>query len=102
MEQEWDPWIKHDGGGCPLSTGMLVEVVCEDRFGYQQNSVGRVDGDSYNSWDWSNFPELKKIVRYRVQRPKGLAILREIALDQNEPNKTKPRIPHTTSEGRGG
>lgn len=28
MEEDWGPWIEHDGKGCPCA-GMHVEVVCE-------------------------------------------------------------------------
>ena len=90
MQDIWGPWILHDGKGCPLPPGTIVEVVFEDRFGYQNRTIGCVDGDSHSSWDWSFYPELKKIVRYRDKKPKGLEMLREIAesLDfPSTPNK---------------
>lgn len=69
--------MQHDGRGCPVPPGTLVEVVCEDRFGYRRTEMGRTDGSSYSSWDWSFFPELQKIVKYRKKRPLGMQILRQ-------------------------
>lgn len=68
---EWGPWVRHDGKGCPLAPGTLVEVVCEDRFGFCMRQVSIVCGGSYSSWNWTHFPELKRITRYREQRPKS-------------------------------
>lgn len=85
MSEVWGPWVQHDGGGCPLPAGTIVEVFCEDRFGFVRSHVGQVDGDSYSSWDWSHFPELKKILRYREKKPKGLTLLQEIARDVKVP-----------------
>lgn len=65
----WGPWIRHNGRGCPLPAGTLVEVVCEDCFGFAMRLVDRVSGDSDSSWDWRNHPRLKRITRYRVQAP---------------------------------
>lgn len=58
-----------------MSAGTIVEVVCEDRFGYRMRRIGTADGGSYSSWNWEHFPELKKVIRYRQKRPKGLIML---------------------------
>lgn len=71
--------------------GTIVEVVSEDRFGFLQSQVGRTDGDSYSSWDWSHFPELKKILRYREKKPKGLGMLLDIARSVDAP-KTVTKV----------
>lgn len=88
LHETWGPWVMHDGRGCPVGAGTIVEVVYEDRFGYQNRQIGCTDGSSYSSWDWSFFPELKKIIRYRERKPKGLELLRDIAasIDTNQPN----------------
>ena len=90
MQEEWGPWVQHDGGGCPVAAGTVVEVVSEDRFGYLLNIVGQTDGDSYSSWDWQHFPELKKIIRYREKKPKGLQILQEVLNELDVPTPSKP------------
>lgn len=83
-EDDWGPWIRHDGKGCPVRVGTIVEVVCEDRFGFTMRQIACVAGGSYSSWDWSHYPELKKIIRYREKRPKGLSIL-EGCMSEIEP-----------------
>ncbi len=93
MQEVWGPWKLHDGSGCPVPRGTIVEVVFEDRFGYQNRAIGTVDGDSHSSWDWSFYPELKKIVRYREKKPKALEMLREIA-----ENLDLPARPESTED----
>ena len=87
VQDIWGPWVTHDGRGCPVRAGTIVEVVYEDRFGYQNRSIGCTDGSSYSSWDWTYYPELKKIVRYREKKPKGLEMLREIVETLDTPVK---------------
>lgn len=88
MDSVWGPWIVHDGSGCPLPAGTIVEVVYEDRFGYKSASIGCTDGSGYSSWDWTYYPELKKILRYREKKPKALEQLRELvaSLDDEAPS----------------
>ena len=76
-DDEWGPWRLHNGQGCPLRPGTIAEVVALDRFGFQLRRVTTVFGGSYSSWNWEYFPELKKIIRFREKRPKGLKILVE-------------------------
>jgi hypothetical protein len=83
--EEWGPWIWHDGTGCPVQAGTIVEVVCEDRFGYSMRQISLVNGGSYSSWDWSFFPELKRIIRYREKKPKGLQMLEGLLKSKDAP-----------------
>ncbi|MGB3313726.1 MAG: hypothetical protein WBB85_04900 [Albidovulum sp.] len=85
--EEWGPWVIHDGKGCPVRPGTIVEVVCEDRFGFAMRQVSLVEGGSYSSWDWSHYPELKRIIRYREKKPKGLKLLESqiVTLDVKVP-----------------
>lgn len=89
-EQEWGPWIRHDGLGCPVKTGVVVEVVYEDAFGYRANSITTVTGGGYSSWNWEHFPELKRILRYRERRPKGLQLLDDILAELDEDAPADP------------
>lgn len=91
--EEWGPWIRHDGKGCPVRPGTIVEVVCEDRFGFTMRQISCVSGGSYSSWDWGHFPELKKIIRYREKKPKGLQILQEQLSSLPAPEKTSDTAP---------
>ena len=90
MAEEWGPWVQHDGRGCPVPAGTIVEVVCEDRFGYLKHEIGCTDGDSYSSWDWSLYPELKRILRYRKKKPRGLKMLEDAMQDLDAPQPVKP------------
>ncbi|MBB96652.1 MAG: hypothetical protein CML68_18890 [Rhodobacteraceae bacterium] len=88
----------HDGKGCPLQAGTIVEVVCEDGFGFTMRQVAQVDGGRYSSWDWSHYPELKRILRYRVRKPKGLSLLEDRLAEirtpaQGTPKTTTPKTP---------
>ena len=87
--EAWGPWILHDGKGCPVRPGTIVEVVCEDRFGFAMRQVTTVKGGSYSSWDWTHYPELKRIIRYREKKPRGLSMLegRVAELDAPAPRK---------------
>lgn len=75
--EEWGPWIVHDGRGCPLPAGTIVEAVSEDGFGFAMRHVATVAGGSYSSWNWAHYPELKRIIRYREKKPRGLSLLED-------------------------
>ena len=86
--ESWGPWIMHNGKGCPLRPGTIVEVVCEDRFGFFMRHVSTVEGGDYSSWNWTHFPELKKITRYREKKPRGMQMLEEQMISLKTPSKT--------------
>lgn len=85
--EEWGPWIVHDGRGCPLQVGTIVEVYCKDGFGLVYRQVSQVRGGQYSSWDWTHYPELKKILRYRQKKPRGLQILEGNLREQETPKE---------------
>lgn len=90
--EEWGPWVIHDGMGCPLQQGTIVEVRFQDAFGYKSNVVTTVTGGEFSSWNWEHYPELKKIVRYREKKPRGLSMLQEMLQDLDAPSdKIKKR-----------
>ena len=75
--EECGPWIPHDGCGCPLPPGTIVEVMCVDGFGLTMRHVSHVTGDPVSSWNWRFAPRLRRIVRYREKKPRGLTMLEE-------------------------
>jgi hypothetical protein len=83
--EEWGPWISHDGSGCPLRSGTIVEVVFQDGFGFSMRDIATVSGGSYSSWNWEHFPELKKIIRYREKKPKGMQMLEGCLVNNDIP-----------------
>jgi hypothetical protein len=82
--EAWSRWIVHDGKGCPLPGGTVVEIVSEDGFGFARREMATVSGESYSSWNWKYYPELKRIIRYRALRPRGLRMLQESLETPNE------------------
>lgn len=92
-DHEWGPWVIHDGMGCPLLPGTIAEVRFQDAFGYSSSTVTTVMGGTYSSWNWDHYPELKKIVRYREKKPKGLQMLRDVLADVDAPKeRVKERL----------
>lgn len=83
---EWGPWIEHDGKGCPC-----VGVPCEVIFRWGSSELGDETPGSIPhkpgpSWFWvlkhgapicidAKYPP---IIRYRIRKPKGLAILERL------------------------
>jgi hypothetical protein len=92
-DEEWGPWVEHDGNGCPC-VGMYVHMVLDGISKIDINTrtqhinggrelVGIASGG--RSWFWDK--SLRKIIRYRVRKPKGLKMVEELI--QNLPAPTK-------------
>lgn len=88
-EEDWGPWIEHDGKGCPCR-GALVES--ETRNGNRLQHVaegaaiwpwGELAPASLpkagSAWEWADDPLPCDVVRYRIRKPRGLKMLQEIA-----------------------
>lgn len=93
-EEEWGPWIEHDGSGCPVPMGYYVQ--CETKRpitglppNYRKVSErifeGRIGkhklGENDNSWNWRKG---NWIIRYRIRKPRGLTILESLLTDLPE------------------
>ncbi|WP_425074895.1 hypothetical protein [Sagittula sp. S175] len=90
--EHWGPWVIHDGKGCPLPSGTIVEVVSEDGFGFASREIACVSGGEYSSWNWRHYPELKRIIRFRVKKPRGLEMLEERLQTLDAPkSRTAPK-----------
>lgn len=72
-----------------MPTGTIVEIVSEDGFGFAKRELGAVSGESFSSWNWSYFPELKRIIRYRSKSPRGLRMLEDQMRDLDAPSRTR-------------
>lgn len=84
---EWGPWVEHDGRGCPLPVGTMIEAVYEWRVGCFCTEVHPVPR-STPSWDWRNWgrpysatdPRLVMALRrYRIRKPRALLDLIRLA-----------------------
>jgi hypothetical protein len=78
MDEEWGPWIEHDGKGCPC-VGKYAHWVFDGHSAREgsprchlinggKECVGFPAGGP--SWFW-NSPYLH-VIRYRIRRPKAL------------------------------
>lgn len=85
-EGGWTAWRDHDGTGCPLPAGTVVEVKAELEPGIFKITIGTLTADE-PSWDWSNWQRpaggpgcrWARVIRYRWKRPDALERLRQIA-----------------------
>lgn len=96
MDEQWGPWIVHDGSGCPC-VGMFVHVVYGrgadgsdpadyeggwelDTRGVINNAewIGYLNGNGYMP-SWVNDPDYYPVHKYRIRKPRGLTILEQIA-----------------------
>lgn len=83
-QEEWGPWITHDGKGCPC-VGEWVEVEFDDN---RPNAEGRATkscGNPDSGWDWANVMQVSVFIRYRIRKPLGLTMLEAIARDTTTP-----------------
>lgn len=96
-EEEWGPWIEHDGKCRPVAAG----VICEVEYAHGGTriitagsgklvSVGkRVEIGYYgplyaSSWVHAGKGKCAPIIRYRIRKPRGLTILESLLTDLPE------------------
>lgn len=85
MSDEWGPWIKHDGKGCPVPDGVWCHrIFSEPARGDDKTVHGKMEDFSpvnreweFHSWNWSK--GAVHIIRYRIRNPRALELLRSIA-----------------------
>ena len=94
MDDEWGPWVDHDGMGCPC-WGAWVESV--DAAGtVEQHIAGRIFVDEMgnlvkkppyvdgSAWTWRSMPTVVfhlRVIRYRIRKPRGMAVLEQLIAD---------------------
>lgn len=82
MNEEWGPWIEHDGKGYPTEViGRVCQVtqVCPSRgFFTDAEFVCLGHWQDGGSWNWGNYPETTKIIRYRIRKPRAMKLLQSI------------------------
>ena len=89
--EEWGPWIEHDGRGCPV-VGMWVHrvydmVAVDVSDGVLKNEkIGRVKDAGSRSWSWTR--GYARVIRYRIRKPRGLAILENLIENLPQPVRT--------------
>lgn len=91
-DEEFGPWIAHDGKGCPCE-GQVVKI--ELRGGmvigpYIAGSRGAKELAGNPSHDgWVHLPKSFDVVRYRIKKPRGLTLLEEILKEVNDTHPLK-------------
>lgn len=102
-QEEWTDWFEHDGKGCPC-VGQMVEMEAspewEGRFkAHRARIVGPTTVECIardtGCWHWEivggnivQTPTYVPCIRFRIRRPKGMAILNAILADLPAPVKT--------------
>jgi hypothetical protein len=95
-DEEWGPWIEHDGSGCPV-VGKLCQMEFTNPF---YSPVGHVDEDgtvaisrrvaegvAIQAPAWGGDMGLNLILRYRIRQPRTQAhveALKDIAADPSK------------------
>lgn len=90
MSDEWGPWIAHDGKGCPCK-GKWVHMIYshpvnpKTHFGNGNflpdgSVIGIANGGK--SWKWEH--GFKKIIRYRIRKPRALLDMIERARELSD------------------
>jgi hypothetical protein len=88
-DEEWGPWIEHDGKGCPLPDYTIAERMRANGETFVQKVVP--DGRYFlNAWYWPSVPAWRRIIRYRIKKPRGLTILENLIADLPAP--VQPRV----------
>jgi hypothetical protein len=94
MEEEWGPWIEHDGKGRPVQEGVIVHRVYANGsewcapIGTTRVAPASYHGERFvTSWDWSRPGISVPVIRYRIRRPKALREL--IDMVENLPVNAK-------------
>jgi hypothetical protein len=80
MDDEWTPWIDHNGLGCPVPFGTWVHAK-----GIKTETQGWAGERGGGGWKWKIPHPYKSVISYRVRKPRGMGILK--ALVENIPEK---------------
>ncbi len=85
MSEEWSEWFQHDGKGCPC-VGQYVHVRFDVRSHVEGTRSMRLVSDGWEAVgipqggpSWHSDAAIEcHIIRYRIRRPKGMAILEQL------------------------
>lgn len=92
QQDEWTDWIVHDGKGCPCVGQMVDVVTIRNLLGDHGRFTAIARGGRSWTWAITGAPpnEWQQIIRYRIRRPKGMAILNAILADLPAPPVKQP------------
>ena len=83
----FDKWIDHDGAGCPVPAGYVVDVEGHGVTGISGHKTFRCECDEA-AWDWKYFGDefsngtiCAKITRYKIHKPKAVEAINKLLAD---------------------
>lgn len=82
--KDWEPWIKHLPGPCPLKAGQRAQIECKYRDGKIKTGEAVLTEAAVNCPAWQMVDEFgpwNMITRYRIRRSRGMAVLESIATE---------------------
>lgn len=97
--EEWGPWIEHDGAHKPelgamvereYANGLIITMRMGDWTTTAKLGISMYRGPCFSSgWMWADgmIGNCIPVVRYRIRKPRGMAILEQIARDVTTPIK---------------
>ncbi|WP_243612946.1 hypothetical protein [Shimia aestuarii] len=82
-DEEWGPWIEHDGRGIPVPVGTVVNVLGShgsDIMDIIRDTNADIPSGATTAWHWSFWPAIylrkyEHVTRYRIRKPRGMQIL---------------------------
>ena len=92
-QEEWGPWIEHDGKGCPVPFGTQVWAQLFDPWSNEIDEVVFVAGQPFHTGiifgtggdeDWTHGEDFNEtdhdihLIRYRIRKPRGMKVLEEL------------------------
>ena len=83
MSDEWGPWIKHDGKGCPC-VGEYVHIIADngdDQCGIPNHTCDAPEYGCFSTWIWDHYTTHPRVIRYRIRKPRGMVILEKLLAD---------------------
>lgn len=91
-DDDWGPWIEHDGSGFPVPIGTLVHRVFDNEVDFiggkdaspTREIIDPLRQSEEGSWDWSksrrcHLGTIPRVVRYRIRRSAAFKSLQKIA-----------------------
>jgi len=98
--EEWGPWIKHDGKGCPVPVGTFGQAeladigivdfraMCGSAYHGPYVHGYKVDGRSCWDWEFKCNPSVNEVICYRIRKPRAMkqinALLQDLPQDVRE------------------
>ena len=84
MAEDWGPWIAHDGRGCPDIVGRDIQCVVRRNESVPVTTAEHLECSFSAPWLWAVVPCERQIIRYRLRKPRGLAVLESLLADLPE------------------